>query len=236
MGGREGRRRTDAEGETVKVETKTMDPIEIVGAEYNPRKRLKKGSKTYERLRTSIEEFGLVEPLVWNKRSVKQGWEKGAAGCLVGGHQRLNVIVDLNWPEVDVVVVDLDEDREKALNVALNRITGEWDNAMLAQVLTQIDSSEVEVGITGFDGAELDKLLAKAKIDDPEIVFTDELLEEHQYVVLYFDNTADWESAKEVLGIRTVHALDSRPGYERKGLGRVIRGAAVIKELIEARP
>ena len=67
-------------------------------AEYNPRKDLKPGDKEYEKLKRSIEEFGYVEPVIWNQKT----------GNVVGGHQRLKVLLDLGQTEIDCVVVDLD--------------------------------------------------------------------------------------------------------------------------------
>jgi len=174
----------------------------------------------------------LVETLVWNKRTVGEGWEKGEEGVLVGGHQRLTVIRDLAWSEVTVTVVDLGEDQELALLVGLNKHGGEWDTDSLGEVLERIAKSTVDVEVTGFDSAELDKLIAESRFDDPEMEFTSELLEEHNYVVLYFDNTVDWQAAKEVFGLKTVKALDSRKGYERKGIGRVIMGSPIVKKLL----
>jgi len=84
-------------------------------AAYNPRKDRKPGDKDYEKLKRSIAEFGYVEPVIWNIRT----------GNVVGGHQRLKVLVDLGHTEIDCVVVDLDPQREKALNVALNKIQGD---------------------------------------------------------------------------------------------------------------
>jgi len=90
--------------------------IEKIGADllqpakYNPRKDLKPGDAEYEKIKRSIEEFGYVEPVIWNKTT----------GNVVGGHQRLKVLLELGQSEVDCVVVELDEQREKALNVALN--------------------------------------------------------------------------------------------------------------------
>ena len=105
--------------------------VELKAATYNPRKDLKPCDTEYEKLKRSIEEFGYVEPVIWNKRT----------GTVVGGHQRLKVIKDLGNEEVDCVVVDLDENKEKALNVALNKISGEWDNALLSNLLKDLDDS-----------------------------------------------------------------------------------------------
>ncbi len=118
-------------------------------AGYNPRKELKVGDTEYEKLKRSIETFGYVEPVIWNKRT----------GNVVGGHQRLTVMKDLGYEEVDCVIVDLDEPHEKALNVALNKIQGEWDTGKLSALLTDLDGSAFDVSLTGFDASEVDELM-----------------------------------------------------------------------------
>jgi DNA modification methylase len=120
-------------------------------AAYNPRKDLKPGDKEYEKLKRSISEFGYVEPVIWNKQT----------GNVVGGHQRLKVLLDLGHTEVDCVVVDLDEQREKALNLALNKIQGEWDESKLAAIMADFEATSFDVSITGFDADEVDALLNK---------------------------------------------------------------------------
>jgi ParB-like chromosome segregation protein Spo0J len=87
---------------------------QINPAAYNPRVDLKPGDTEYEKLKNSIANFGCVEPLVWNKRT----------GNLVGGHQRLKILVEQGFAEVEVSVVDLSLEKEKALNLALNKISG----------------------------------------------------------------------------------------------------------------
>lgn len=121
---------------------------DLIPADYNPRKDLKPGDKEYEKLKRSITEFGYVDPLIWNKRT----------GRLVGGHQRLKVLEDMGETQVDVVVVDLDEEKEKALNVALNKISGEWDKDKLSLLITDLQGSDLDVSLTGFDQEELDDL------------------------------------------------------------------------------
>ncbi|HOR78805.1 MAG TPA: ParB N-terminal domain-containing protein, partial [Anaerolineaceae bacterium] len=100
-------------------------------AAYNPRKDLKPGDKEYEKLKRSIAEFGYVEPIIWNKTT----------GNVVGGHQRLKVLLDLGQTEIDCVIVELDDKREKALNLALNKIQGDWDEAKLASLMAEFDAS-----------------------------------------------------------------------------------------------
>jgi ParB-like chromosome segregation protein Spo0J len=82
-----------------------MQLDDLFPADYNPRKALKRGDPEYEKLRRSIETFGLVEPLIWNEDT----------GRLVGGHQRLTVLKDMSISQVEVSVVHLDESHEKAL-------------------------------------------------------------------------------------------------------------------------
>ncbi len=125
-------------------------------APWNPRADLAPGEAEYERIRTSLDEFGLVEPLVWNRRS----------GNLVGGHQRLKVLLAEGRTEVDVSVVDLDPDREKALNLALNKVSGRWDEAKLGELLDELSQvPDFDLGLTGFEAPEIDELVAGLTVD-----------------------------------------------------------------------
>lgn len=206
------------------MEIITMKIDELLPASYNPRKDLQPGDPEYERLYRSITEFGYVEPIVWNRRT----------GRVVGGHQRLKVLKAQGYTEVSVSVVDLDEQKEKALNVALNKIGGDWDEAKLVELLQELEK-DMDLELTGFTQKELDKLIKKMAEKDaeekPELEFTEELMEEHNYIVLYFDNRLDWQAACEKLGIEPKKALDSREGYKRVGTGRVIRGADLIERI-----
>ena len=202
-----------------KVKLQDLQP-----ADYNPRIELKPGDKEYERLRKSIKEFGYVDPIIRNKRT----------GHIIGGHQRLNVLRDLGYEEIDVVNLDIDEQKEKALNIALNKISGKWDEPVLKDLLLEINTDDFDIELTGFGMDEVDKLVEKFNKEEeikPEIEFTEELLEAHNYIVLYFDNELDWQVAKEKFGVRTMAALDSREGYERKGIGRVFRGADFLDRI-----
>ena len=134
-----------------------MPIAELAPAPYNPRKALKAGDPEYAKLRRSIEEFGVVDPVIWNSRTKR----------VVGGHQRLTVLRDLGHTTAPTVVVDLDEPREKALNLALNRIAGEWDEAMLAEVLKDLERGGGDITLTGFDPDEIDELLRAYADDDP---------------------------------------------------------------------
>ena len=140
--------------------TKNIDDLK--GATYNPRKELKPGDKEYEKLKRSVESFGYVDPIIWNKRT----------DTVVGGHQRLIVMRDLGYTSVEVVEVDLDETNEKALNIALNKVSGEWDAEKLEDLLRELDvETDFDITLTGFDLDELETLYSGAIDgidDDPE--------------------------------------------------------------------
>lgn len=126
----------------------TLKTEQLIPADYNPRKDLKPGDKEYEKLKRSIEQFGYVEPVIWNK----------GTGKVVGGHQRLKVLLDMGITEVECVVIEMDENKEKALNVALNKIGGDWDKDKLALLITDLQGADFDVSLTGFEPAELDDL------------------------------------------------------------------------------
>ena len=125
-------------------------------AKYNPRKNLKPGDPEYEKIKRSIEEFGYVEPIIWNKRT----------GNVVGGHQRLKILNELGETEIDCVIVDMDETHEKALNIALNKISGEWDMPMLKDLLQELDTGAFDMALTGFDVQELEELMNQYRVED----------------------------------------------------------------------
>ena len=120
----------------------------LIPADYNPRKDLKPGDPEYEKLKRSIEEFGYVEPIIWNKRT----------GRVVGGHQRLKVLLSLGIKEVECVIIEMDDEKEKALNIALNKISGDWDKEKLALLISDLNASDFDVSLTGFEPSELEDL------------------------------------------------------------------------------
>jgi DNA modification methylase len=200
-------------------------------AAYNPRKELKAGDTEYEKLKRSIQEFGYVEPVIWNK----------ITGNVVGGHQRLTVLKDLGHDEVDCVIVELDETREKALNVALNKIQGEWDNDKLSALLTELDSAAFDVSLTGFDGAEIDELMdafysREAVQDDFDVDKEHEEIKANgaktkpgdiwklgEHRLMGGDSTSEEDFARLMNGRKAQMAVTSPPygvgkDYEQKGI------------------
>jgi len=134
----------------------TLPVDKLVPADYNPRKDLKPGDPEYEKLKRSLSEFGYVEPVIWNKTT----------GHVVGGHQRLKVLIDTGVTEAECVVVEMGEEKEKALNVALNKISGEWDKDKLSLLIADLQGADFDVSLTGFDAPELDTLFKDAQRAD----------------------------------------------------------------------
>jgi DNA modification methylase len=126
-------------------------------AEYNPRKALTPEDSEYQKIKRSIETFGYVDPIIINKD-----------GTIIGGHQRHTVLLDLGYTEVDVVVLDLSKEDEKALNIALNKISGEWDELKLRDLLVELDLGDYDISLTGFDNKELENLIELTDFE-PEV-------------------------------------------------------------------
>lgn len=144
----------------MRIITKHLE--ELNPAHYNPRKDLKPGDPEYEKLKKSIIEFDYIDPIVWNERT----------GRVVGGHQRLKILRELGHEQIEVSVVDLPEEKEKALNLALNKTGGDWDLPKLKDLLVELDVDLSDIEITGFDENELEELISQFR--DPIDVAEDD--------------------------------------------------------------
>jgi len=151
------------------MEIKLLKINTLNPAKYNPRKELKPGDAEYEKLKRSIEQFGYVELIVVNEQN---------NNTVISGHQRLNVLKNLGKEEVDCIIVNLNTEKEKALNIAMNKVTGDWDKEKLALLITDLEGSDFDVSLTGFDTAELDDLFKdslKDRLEDDDFDVDDEL-------------------------------------------------------------
>lgn len=138
------------------MEIKELPLKELKPAAYNPRKKLKKGDKEYEKIKQSLLKFGYVDPIIVNEDLT-----------VIGGHQRLTVLKDLDYETAKCVIVDLPKEDEKALNIALNKITGQWDDALLADLLLELQESDFNLDLTGFEPPEIDDILSN--VHDKEL-------------------------------------------------------------------
>lgn len=138
------------------MEIKELPLKELKPAAYNPRKKLKKGDKEYEKIKQSLLKFGYVDPIIVNEDLT-----------VIGGHQRLTVLKDLDYETAKCVIVNLPKEDEKALNIALNKITGQWDEALLADLLLDLQESDFSLDLTGFEPPEIDDILSN--VHDKEL-------------------------------------------------------------------
>lgn len=138
------------------MEIKELPLKELKPVAYNPRKKLKKGDKEYEKIKQSLLKFGYVDPILVNEDLT-----------VIGGHQRLTVLKDLDYETAKCVIVKLSKEDEKALNIALNKITGQWDEALLADLLLDLQESDFNLDLTGFEPPEIDDILSN--VHDKEL-------------------------------------------------------------------
>lgn len=122
--------------------------LKLKPSEYNPRKDLQPEDEEYIKIKNSILEFGYVAPVIIN-----------ADMTVIGGHQRLKVLKELGYEEIQCIVVDLDKNKEKSLNLALNKISGEWDNDKLEAILAELKETDIDINVTGFSNDEIDDIL-----------------------------------------------------------------------------
>ena len=146
------------------MEIEKIKITDIIPAEYNPRQI---SDEEMQKLQNSIDEFGLVEPIVLNLENNK----------IVSGHQRFDAILNqamvdgdfleelymirlggIGWVFTDTDLKIESEEHEKALNLALNKISGEWDPVKLADVIKDLEMKEFDIPLTGFDDIELEEL------------------------------------------------------------------------------
>lgn len=144
---------------------------DLISPSYNPREI---SPEEMEKLKTSIQEFGYVDPIIVNKVN----------NHIVGGNQRYEALKELGYDEVDVVYVhEEDPNREKALNIALNKISGEWDEVKLNQIFTDMKLAGFDkVSLTGFEDYEVQELsfINDINYDDDFDLSDDDLSEDRE--------------------------------------------------------
>ena len=195
---------------------------DLIPYKNNPRNN----DKAVEYVAQSIKEFGFKVPIIVDKNNV-----------IVAGHTRLKAAEKLGLEEVPTIVADdLNEDQIKAFRLADNKVSefSEWDPDLLNNELNEINLNMEQFG---FDEIEemLNEVLDEEK---PEIEFSEVIGEEHNYIVLYFDNEVDWLQAESLFDIKPVKCGSTRKdgkiteSMNRVGIGRVINGAEAINKLM----
>ena len=121
----------------------------LMPAGYNPRIDLQPDDEEYKSLQKSMDAFGYIEPIIWNEQT----------GHVVGGHQRLKILLAKGYSEIEVSRINVSEEKEKLINVALNKVSGQWDEDKLEDILRDIQDSGNDVLLSGFSQDELDDIL-----------------------------------------------------------------------------
>lgn len=200
-----------------------MDVVNVAIDKITPyEKNPRKNDKAVAGVAASIKEFGFQQPIVLD-----------ADGVIIAGHTRFRAAKLLELTEAPCVYArDLSPDQVRAYRLADNKVgeASEWDERLLMRELDAI--LNIDMSVFGFiekPGRELSEV--------PEIEFSEELREEHNYVVLYFDNEVDWLQAETLFGLKTKGSLPSRRDgkitavSQKRGVGRVLRGAEALERL-----
>lgn len=177
--------------------TKVMRLEDIIPAEYNPRQDLQKGDFEYDRLKDSIDTLGFVKPLVVNIRN----------NVLVSGHQRLKILLENGVTETEVMIVDLDDEKEKLLNIAMNRIEGDWEWSKLESLLKEFSADELSV--TGFTLTEIESIF-EMNAEDAGSIYAPGVVEDDTDAEDYFEEDADYEG-EETLDDGAASPMDNTP-------------------------
>ncbi|MFC6402950.1 ParB N-terminal domain-containing protein [Mammaliicoccus sciuri] len=182
----------------------TMQLKDLKPANYNPRVALTENDPEYQRIKSSIEQFGYVDPIIWNEQT----------NNIVGGHQRYTVLTDMGVEQVAVSVVNMNEEDEKVLNIALNKIEGDWDDERLKEVLETISDDKLQ--LTGFDEDEIEALFDDLDIDS---LFTEDQDEKANDK----DNEdSQLDIAIELLGMAQAKMVDKIDTYKNSELYKSI--------------
>lgn len=134
------------------MEIKKIQISELKTADYNPRKKLTEKDPEYIKIKNSINEFGYVSPIIVNYDMT-----------VISGQQRLKILKDLGNTEIDCIVVNFDKKKEKLLNIALNKVSGEWDFQKLELLFNELATENIDLLITGFDEKEINKLIRETE-------------------------------------------------------------------------
>ena len=177
--------------EVINIDINLLNP-----AEYNPRNLTE---EQFNNIKSSLDEFGFVNPLVVNSNPNRKN-------ILIGGHQRLKVAKELGYKQVPVVYVNLNEQQEKELNIRLNKNTGEWDLDSLSEHFTKNELSD-----WGFDEEELSVLFrntnksldSSKKGEETDNGFTNEVDLDIEYdsndrmVIIVFYDSQKWNEYQQ---------------------------------------
>ncbi len=189
----------------------------IYPADYNPRKALKPSDPEFKNIERSLREFGYCDPIIINRD-----------GTIIGGHQRATVLKTLGYTEADVIVLDVNKADEKALNIALNKIGGEWDMQKLRDALGDLTLSTLDINSTGYSDDELAIVLGDALVEQEREAATIDRMN----FTFSLEQFADLEQALKIMGAKYKPDQMETFGNTNKTGNRIYM---VVKEWAEQR-
>ena len=196
------------------MKIKEINIDKIIPYHNNPRK-----NQAVDKVARSIKEYGFQQPIVVDKDMI-----------VIVGHTRLAGAKKLGLKKVPVQIADLSESKAKAYRIADNRLNqdSQWDNELLKVELLDLDGL---VG-TGFEEKELEKIFENLNNEnEPDEIFSEEIGEANNYIVLVFKNDIDWLSAQTHFELKTVTSKRQNGKAWSKGIGRVLDGAKYLTDL-----
>lgn len=220
------------ETQQIKINQIDQNKGQIAGLPANPRQWTR---DDVERLAKSIEET----PELLDARPLIVLPYEGRY-IVMGGNLRLAALKRLGWNEAPAYVLPEETPVEKLREIVVkdNGAFGAWDFDMLANEWD--DLPLLDWGVPAWDVEQEVEKVEKDEEKIGRVPFSEVLGEEHNYIVLYFDNDVDWLQAQTVFGVQPVKALPTRRGgtqslafQKRIGVGRVINGAKAINRLLD---
>lgn len=213
--------------------------VEVEKLVPNPKNPNEHPDDQIELLAKIIKATGWRQPITVSKRS----------GFVVKGHGRLMAAIRGGMKSAPVDYQEYATEAEEYADlVADNRLAelSEMNNEKLRDIFADVDFSETSIDLTGYTEDALSALLDEAEEPEEEdeiegeVTFTEVLREEHNYIVLYFDNEVDWLQAQSLFNLQTVRSLSTRKdgkitkGNDKRGVGRVLNGAQALEALKDA--
>lgn len=201
---------------------------ELKPAEYNPRVEVKEGSRLYDQIKDSLDTFGYVDPVIVNKDKT-----------VIAGHQRLKVMKAEGYSTIEAIQIDIDKTKEKALNIALNKIDGMWDDNKLKVLFSNLTDLKFDLKLTGFNDTELKKFFTLNVSESNSTAIKNDLnvstgslyVINHKHLLLCGDST-NMEDVNRLIQNYKINMLLTDPPYginydevieDRKRIGKIPR-------------
>ena len=203
--------------EIIKVAIEEIKPYDN-NVKKHPRKQI-------DQIKDSIIAFGNNDPIAIDEK-----------GIIIEGHGRFQALKELGYKEIECIrLVNLSEEQKNAYRLAHNKLNMNTDFEQ-KDLLAELDGIlTIDMSKFGFEKQDEE---VEGEVEG-EVGFTEVLGEEHNYVVLYFDNDVDWLQAQSVFDLKPVMALSTRKdgtlgeAGKRVGVGRVLKGSVVLAKVLK---